>query len=379
MLQLISNMTNGSDKMKERKSNIELLRIITMIMIVFHHFAVHGKFNFPIDSISINRIWILFIWIFGKVGVNIFVLISGYLLINSKKLKITKVIKILSQLIFYSVSIYIVLVLFKLVPFSKKHFLYCFFPITFNTWWFASSYIILYLLSPFINKFANCIDKKTYKNLLIFMFCIWCVIPTLINKPLQSNNLIWFVFIYLIGGYIRLYKDHIKIKHPYSKTLILIALTLTSSILISLFQSKLPSMINSPTYFYSMNKLPILLTSLVIFMAFKNMNIKTNKFINKVAITTFGIYLIHDNPYIRKFLWQMLFKNSKYIDSSILIPYSIMACLLVFISCSIIEYLRITLIEKKYMNIVYKYENKINNYFNNMRKKISKIISKIFN
>ena len=36
MLQLISNMTNGSDKMKERKSNIELLRIVTMIMIIFH-------------------------------------------------------------------------------------------------------------------------------------------------------------------------------------------------------------------------------------------------------------------------------------------------------------------------------------------------------
>ena len=58
MLQLISNMTNGSDKMKERKSNIELLRIVTMIMIIFHHFAIHGKLNFPPGYISINRMWI---------------------------------------------------------------------------------------------------------------------------------------------------------------------------------------------------------------------------------------------------------------------------------------------------------------------------------
>ena len=32
--------------MRERQSNIELLRIIAMIGIVMHHFCVHGSFTF---------------------------------------------------------------------------------------------------------------------------------------------------------------------------------------------------------------------------------------------------------------------------------------------------------------------------------------------
>ena len=59
-----------------RQSNIELLRIITMFFIVAHHFAVHSGFDFPVNTISINRLWIQFIQIGGKIGVDIFVLIS---------------------------------------------------------------------------------------------------------------------------------------------------------------------------------------------------------------------------------------------------------------------------------------------------------------
>ena len=376
MLQLISNMTNGSDKMKERKSNIELLRIVTMIMIIFHHFAIHGKFNFPPGYISINRMWILFIWIFGKIGVDIFVLISGYLLITSKKVKTTKIIKFYFQLIFYSIGIYLIFSLLKIIPFSKKELIYCFFPITNNLWWFASSYFVLYILSPFINKFAQESTQKTYKNLLLLMAFIWCIIPTLTDKGVQSNSLIWFTFVYLLGGYIKLYKDDLKIKYIYIKILLSILLTVSSSILIAKFQIKIPLINIYPTYFYGMDKLPILLISLLIFIAFKNLDIKTNKIINTIASTTFGIYLIHDNPYIRKFLWQTLFKNAKHVNKLYLIPYSITTCVLVFIVCSMIEYLRIFLIEKRYMAIIYKYENKINNTFSRLMKRVNKAINK---
>ena len=70
-----------------RQSNFELLRIVAMVMIVFHHFAVHGGFNFDSTTLSIPRFWFNFIIMGGKTGVNIFVLISGYFLIQSKSTK----------------------------------------------------------------------------------------------------------------------------------------------------------------------------------------------------------------------------------------------------------------------------------------------------
>ena len=51
-----------------RQSNIELLRIVAMVLIVAHHFAVHGGFDFPLANITVNRLWIQFIQIGGKIG-----------------------------------------------------------------------------------------------------------------------------------------------------------------------------------------------------------------------------------------------------------------------------------------------------------------------
>lgn len=49
-----------------RQSNIELLRIIAMLLIVAYHFGIHSGFNYSTDSITINRLWVQFIQGGGK-------------------------------------------------------------------------------------------------------------------------------------------------------------------------------------------------------------------------------------------------------------------------------------------------------------------------
>ncbi len=90
-------------KKKPRQSNIELLRIIAMLLIVFHHFAVHGNFYFSNEEkISVNQFWLRCIAIGGRVAVDTYVLNSGYFLINSKSVKINKVLKMLFQMYTYA-------------------------------------------------------------------------------------------------------------------------------------------------------------------------------------------------------------------------------------------------------------------------------------
>lgn len=69
---------------EKRNSSIELLRIIAMVMIMFHHFAYYSGFEYNLSSISTPYLWYNFIIMGGKIGVNIFVLISGYFLIDDK-------------------------------------------------------------------------------------------------------------------------------------------------------------------------------------------------------------------------------------------------------------------------------------------------------
>lgn len=100
-----------TEELAPRQSNIELLRIVAMLMIIAHHFVVHGGFEFSTDTITANRLWVQFIQMGGKIGVNIFVLISGYFLISTPTVKLEKVLKLWIQIFTYSFLIFIIFVI----------------------------------------------------------------------------------------------------------------------------------------------------------------------------------------------------------------------------------------------------------------------------
>ena len=84
---------------KERFSNIELLRIFAMLLIIAFHYAFKGGFVY--ESLSVNKMIINVLTMFGELGVNLFVLISGYFMINGT-FRWKKVISICLQVYFYN-------------------------------------------------------------------------------------------------------------------------------------------------------------------------------------------------------------------------------------------------------------------------------------
>lgn len=287
---------------KQRSSNFEFLRIIAMIMIVFHHFSVHGNFSFATDSITFNRLWIQFLAIGGKIGVNIF-------------------------------------------------------PVTFKRWWFASTYFVLYLLSPYISTALRCITKKMYQQLLITMFIIWCLIPTFTDSSYQSNNLLWFIFLFALAGYIRLYNvSNCSGKKYIILGVLNILLTFLTVIIIDylmLYKIALPVIGKNFTYFYGMQMITTLFNALFLFLGFKNTQMRYSPFINTVASAAFGVYLIHDHIFFRNYLWKELFINNQYSYDPYLAIYSIIIVLLVFTICTCIDLLRINTIEKLWIKLLH--------------------------
>lgn len=349
-------------KLEIRNSSIELLRIISMIMIVFHHFAVHGEFEFG-GTLSLNHFWYNFIVMGGKVGVNIFVLISGYYLIeNDKKLfDINKVIKFVLQVFFYSIIIFLIGALMGISDFDFKEIIKTIFPITFSRWWFASAYFVLYLIHPFLNKLLRSIDKGLYQRLLLLLVVCWSIIPTFTTSLFQSNSLLWFITLYVIAGYIKLYGLNKKfVLKQYILVFIgVLILTYSSSIVLNVLGYKWDFFAKYITYFYGQEKITILLLSICLFMIFATIKINNNKFINTLASATFGVYLIHDNIIVRNFLWVEVFNNSQYQENLLLIPYSIVVVTIIYSACSIIDLLRLYIIEKPCMKIVKHYSSKV--------------------
>lgn len=357
--------------MLKRESNFELLRIVAMLMIVFHHFAFHGGFNWESTAITIPRLWYNFIMMGGKVGVNLFILISGYFLILNKGINIKKIFKMLGQVFFYSI------LFLNTSGGGIRTLVANFFPILSSKWWFASTYFVLYLIHPFLNIFLRNLDKKKYQNLLVGLVFLWSIIPTFTSFQLQLNDLLWFTVLYAIAGYIRLYGLNKKytVKTYFWLWVLFSLLTYFSSVILTIVDIKFDAFKPSyVTYFYGVNTVSVLLISLTLFMTFVKLKINYNKWINVVASSTFGIYLIHDNAIIRKLLWIDLFKNASYQNSILLIPYSIGVVILVFIVCSIIDLIRQQTIEKLYMFLVNKYINNFLSIINKLNLLIKNIV-----
>jgi len=320
-------------------------------MIIAHHVAVHSDFAIVAGTVSVDILWIKLLKIGGKIGVNIFVLISGYFLITANSAKTSKVLKIWLQLFSYSVVIFLAVSICGAQPFGVKALIKRMLPISYTQWWFASTYFVLYLISPFINKMLNAFTKKEYQRFLLLLLFCWSIVPTITNMPLESNSLLWFLFLYAVSGYIRLYVDVAAINSRKCIIIALVVLLLTylCALLLDMLGTKISFFAKHAVSFFYMEKLHILIVSLMLFMGFAGANIGYKPFINIVSSSCFGIYLIHDDSYIRVLLWKTLFKNSAHQYSNYLIPYTILQIVSVFAICAGIELLRINFVEKMYL------------------------------
>ena len=348
-----------STKIINRNTSIELLRIISMIMIMFHHFAYHGNFEWNFNEVTLPHLWYDFILMGGKVGVDIFVLISGYFLIeNTEKLfQPKKLLKFWGQVVFYSIMTYLLSVMLRLNAFEIEQLIKVCLPITYPGWWFASTYFMLYLIHPFLNKLLHGLSKTEYQYLILMMVLCWSIIPTATTQLFESNSLLWFVTLYGIAGYVNLYGGNQKLqsKHYFSLYFMVLIITYTVSTTFLFLGTKKEEWSTHAIDFFEIERLPILLMAITLFMGFVTLKMNYHKWINMIASATFGVYLIHDSSYIRYYLWTNIFKINQYQDSTFLILYSILVVFILYVSCTMIDLIRKKLVEKPYMLFVNHY------------------------
>ena len=328
---------------KPRNSNLELLRILAMIGIVAHHLGYWGGFEFDTNSLSLNRLWVQFIQIGGKIGVVIFIYISGYFLVKADEIKTAKVIKLWLQVFFYSLPVYLIFVLFGIRSFGIMDLVKNCLPIIFQKWWFATAYLLLYILSPFLNRVLKSLSEKQYIGFLLLTGICWCVIPTCTTQYFMGNELLFFVLIYSISGFIRLYK--IKIQWSAAKciviSIVLTALTFGSVVAFDILGFKFPFLAENALYLFIFQRsIMVVVIGLPVFIGFLKMNIGYKRVINFISPAMFGVFLIHENNIVRNWLWQDVFSLSSYSNSKTLIPYTLLVLALVFVGCTIIEILR---------------------------------------
>lgn len=137
----------------QRNSSFEALRIIAMLMIVVCHnrFFGDGGGMIVYSGNNVSQFFYFLICIGGIVADNIFALVSGYYLIEDNNISVLRIIRLWGQVLFYSIIIYLFVSILGMGDrFSIKYLVINSLPITFNRFWFASTYLVLYVIHPFI-------------------------------------------------------------------------------------------------------------------------------------------------------------------------------------------------------------------------------------
>ena len=315
---------------RERDSSLELLRIVAMLMIVGAHFAQHGGFNFSTTEISVNRLWQQFLYMHGHFANDIFVLISGYFLVKSQEVRAAKVIGLPLKAFVYCLLVVGLLIFFK-VPFTFREL--------YRQWWFIKTYFVLYLIHPYLNILLNNLTREEYKKMLIMLGLYWSLLPVFIRWSFESSNLINFIYLYSLAGYFNLHAKNFGDKKFVFYGILFMFLNLVTLIIFDVIGLKVSLFGERAQYFRGMMRPFTLLGALCFLLGFRNFSFKS-KLINVIAAATLGVYLLHENIFMSKWLWQTVFHTASFQDSPYLIPYTLGVVILVFAACVVIEIVR---------------------------------------
>jgi len=340
-----------------------------MVLIVAHHYVVHGGFAYT-SEFTFNKFFLQIFGAGGKLAVNAFVLMSGYFLIR-EKFRLSKLCKLILQIWFYSLLILLFAWYMDLKTVNTMNVIKSLIPFGLVNW-FAYTYLGLYVFFPFINKMLLSLDRVNYLMMLILGFVVLFLLPTITTLNVISSNMMLFLYLYALGAYVRTYSEYIFVTDVKKKLFYIVVVLLCLFVAIDVIGIYFKHFIKKLHYFscFGYGIFPLIIAVLM-FLWVKTMNVSFNKWINTIAMTTFGVYLIHDNGLIRRYIWHNLFHNSAYYTSELLLLHGFLSVFMIFVCCSAIDYLRVILIEQP---IFSKYGRIIDTWGVNMEVKINEWI-----
>ena len=317
-------------EIKQRRSNLELLRIVAMLMIIAFHIYRHCVSGQLTDPDSMERMGnglfsvplfykkLLLLTVFssfGRAGNVVFMTLTGYFMVA--KGREIRLIPIAKKLLLEPGYAAVLLLITSLLVFRRN-------PdgcttLTevnlFNSMsWYVGYYFLVMLLARLcLNRYLEKLERKQYRLFLFALLCMtqfkW-IIKLLNGVTGDLVILITGVFLYSLGGYIRRYQPFARVRTWSIFGVIL-------SIYVLLFLSTYAGVQNRIQDYYREastdpfiqyipnvgdNSMVAILLGVSLFELFRRIKMPCCRVINYIGGATFMIYLFHDNSFFYS-LW----------------------------------------------------------------------------
>lgn len=314
---MLSHIKHSSTEIniKEHKIEVDILRIIAIILVIYNHTSTDGYAYFttffdktiPGYTSAVYLIY-MFISVLCKVAVPIFFMISGFLLLGKIetysvifKHRILKqvIVLVIISLLYYSIST-------TIKDKSIAGFLEALYSGTINgSFWFLYAYISFLLLLPFLRKMVNNMEKKEYYYLVLLVIIFKTLIPVLqyllfvdmvkINAYMSIGSFADYAVLYPLLGYgIAKYPLTLKQKkYLYISAMILIEIVM----ILTSFNILLTKRVDEEIYakFFPCCEMVSSLSvySIITDLSKKIKNEKIKSIIKTIGSCVFGVYLLH--------------------------------------------------------------------------------------
>lgn len=359
----INKKLGGAVSKAPRSSNLELYRIVCMLMIVAHHYVVTSGLTTkggPLSSFtSSSSLFIILFGAWGKAGINCFLMITGYFMCTSK-ITLRKFIKLMGQIYLYKLLLYPILLVAGYETLSPVRIVKVLMP----TWGFNSNFtgcfIGFWLTIPFLNILVQNMTKRQHELLLLLFLGMYTLLGSIPTFKVTLNYVTWFGIIYFIASYIRLYPNSLFNRRNFWGWMTLLSIIFTVASVVGMRIMLGCKVFLCYFFLADSNKIFAVAVAVCSFLWFKNMNLKYSKVINAIGAATFGVLLIHANSNaMRQWLWKDtvdVIGHYQTLTTGELMLFSTGVVLAIFIICNLIDQLRIATLEKWFFRW---YDNKL--------------------
>ncbi len=362
-METVPSTATGTQK-KARNSNMEVLRIICMILIVAYHFVggTQSAIEYPQYS-TFNLVAYHTIGLWGQAAVLCFVMITGYYTITGT-VRVSKILRLAIETWFYSILITALMVYAGILEYDFEVGIRTFFPLLMRDYWFITDYIILLLLAPLLNRLIRSATKKEMGYLMAVLLVVAYFLSGMREFDYVATPAVLVVF-YILAAYIRLYPNRLtesrriapavllacvvfgyvlmdlmngiyqgtakplktleedpELLKFFAASVVILAIlalapikrkkeALALAFVALLFASILVYMpyrgLDIRGFVEERYSILMGLTAVSLFLTFKNMKPRSSRAVNWLAGGTLGVYLIHNHWYLQLHYWKELF------------------------------------------------------------------------
>jgi len=332
--------------MNKRSDTFEQMRIIALFMIILGHCVLAtGQNTDPLLGSLDNIGWS--IKAFTICGVNLFFLLSGYFA-RSDHFRFGKVAGIWFKTVFYSVAVYI-LILLTGSSLSIRDGISFLFPVFTGKYWFMQVYIVLALIAPFIALGLEKLSNRKLNVLVAILIVFFSLHETFVKVAMtldqtQGYGFIWGCVMFIVGYWLH---RNIGVICRFKTALYMICYFVISiCIFVSnyvIVKYNIAGGVSSRGNFYAYDSITVFIQSVSLFCFFAKLAEENKKsfgggIIGFFSRNTLAGYLISAHPLLLYPLWTKYLKMDHYArNPALYLVFAVVLSIAVLIACIMID------------------------------------------